>query len=58
MNDIAYQLMEERQVSFEDFCKQQYEDAFALMDDDGWPDYKEWVSDHYETLEKEWKDEN
>ena len=57
MNDIWYQLMEERQVSFEEFCKERYEETFADKDDAELPDYKEWVSEHYGELEEEWQND-
>ena len=58
MNDIAYQLMEERQVSFEIFCKTRYEEVFADRNDEEWEDYKEWVAEHYNELEEGWKNDN
>ena len=57
MNDLAYQLQQEKQISFDAYCKQCYEETFALTDDEGWPDYKEWVSAHYKELEEEWKND-
>lgn len=58
MNDLAYQLQQEKQISFDTYCKDKYNEAFASMDDDEWPDYKDWVSEHYKELEEEWKNEN
>lgn len=57
MNDLAYQLQQEKQISFDTYCKQQYEEMFADKDDEEWPDYKDWVSEHYRELEEEWKNE-
>lgn len=56
--DYGYQEQEERQIPFEDFCKQQYEETFADKDDVDWPDYKEWLDEYYKSLEEEWKNEN
>ena len=53
----SYQELEEKQIPFEDYCKQRYEETFADMDDVDWPDYKEWVSEHYKELEEEWKND-
>lgn len=57
MNDIAYQLQQEKQISFDAYCKDRYSEAFADVDDEGWADYKDWVSEHYKELEEEWKNE-
>ena len=56
--EYAYQELEERSVSFEEFCKQEYEEAFASKDDAEWEGYKEWVHENYKELEERWKYES
>lgn len=56
--DYCYQELEERQVSFEDYCRERYREEFGDTDDLYWPDYREWVYEHYKELEEEWKNEN